>query len=121
MAGSVNPTARNVAILLVIAAAVVILPGGGRVASLVAAILSIAFAGLIAYFAGRTYLERRIEIYSLDERHRALLYAALGVLLVTLAAASRLLATGIGLLAFFVLLGACGYSLFFVYRSWRQY
>ncbi len=116
-----NTTARNVVILLVIAAAVVVLPGGGQVAALIGALLSIVFFAGMAFFAGRSYLEHRLELYSLDERHRAILYAAIAALAVTLAAASRLLATGPGLLALIALLGASAYGLFYVYQAWRQY
>jgi hypothetical protein len=117
----VNANVRNVLILLLLAAAVVVLPGGGQVAALIGAILSIIFAAGVAFFAGRTYLERRLEIYSLEERHRAILYAAIAGLAVTLAAASRLGATGAGLFLVFALLGLCGYAFFYVYQAWRQY
>jgi hypothetical protein len=117
----VNATARNVLILLLIAAAVVALPGGGQVAALFGAVLSIVFAAALAYFGGRTYLERRVEIYGLEEKHRAMLYGAIAGLAVTLAAASRLLATGAGLLALVALFGLCGYGLIYVYQAWRQY
>ncbi|MEA2264578.1 MAG: hypothetical protein QOE27_161 [Solirubrobacteraceae bacterium] len=121
MRPSVNPAVRNVLILMLIAAAVVVLPGGGQVAALIGALLSIVFAAGIGFFAGRTYLERRVELYGLEDRDRAILYGAIGALAVTLAAASRLLATGPGLLALVALLGLSGYGLFYVYRAWRQY
>lgn len=116
-----NSTARNVAILLLIAAAVVVLPGGGKVAALFAAILSIVFAAAFGFFAGRTYLERRLEIYSLEENHRAILYGAIAGIMIALAAASRLAATGPGLLGLVALFGLCAYSLFYVFQAWRQY
>jgi len=116
-----NSTVRNVLILLAITAAVVFLPGGGRVADLIAAILSIVFAGGIAFFGGRMYLERRLDIYGLEERHRAILYGAVAGLAIAFAAASRLLATGAGLLAFVALLGLCAYGFFYVFQAWRQY
>lgn len=113
--------ARNVAIILVIAAAVMILPGGGRAASLFGALLSIIFAGGLALFAGRMYLERRIELYSLEDNDRAILYGSVAVLVVALTAASRLAATGPGALALLVLFAASGYGLFRVYTAWRHY
>jgi hypothetical protein len=113
--------ARNVAIILVIAAAVMILPGGGRAADLFGALLSIVFAGGLAFFAGRMYLERRIELYSLEDNDRAVLYGSVGLLVVGLTAASRLAATGLGTLALLVLFAASGFGLFRVYTAWRQY
>jgi hypothetical protein len=117
----VNPNVRNVAILVLLAAAVTVLPGGGRVAALIGALLSIIFAAVVGFFAGRTYLERRLELHSLDDRVRALLYAAIGGLAVSLTAASRLLTTGPGAFVLIVLLSLCGYGLFYVYQAWRRY
>ncbi len=116
----VNANVRNVGILLLAALAIVVLPGAGAVAALLAAVLSVVFAGAVGYFGGRTYLERRIEIYGLEETHRAILYGAIGVLVVTVAAASRLTSTGPGALAMIVLLGLSGYGFFFVFQAWRR-
>jgi len=113
--------ARNVAIILAIAAAVMILPGGGRAAALFGALLSIIFAGGLALFAGRMYLERRVELYSLEDNDRAILYGSVGLILVALTAASRLSQTGPGTLGLLVLFGISLYGLFHVYTVWRQY
>jgi hypothetical protein len=113
--------ARNVAIILVVAAAVLVLPGGGRAADLFAAILSIVFASGLALFAGRMYLERRVELYSLEDDHRAILYGSVGVLVVALTAASRLAQTGAGTLGLLVLFAISIYGLFHVYSAWRRY
>jgi hypothetical protein len=114
-------TLRNVAILALIAAAIVAIPGGGTAAGLVGAILSIVFAGAIAYFAGRTYLERRTDVYGLDDRVRAILYAAIAIAVLTITATSRLVATGLGTIAWIALLASCAWALMFVYRAWREY
>lgn len=114
-------TARNVAIILVIAAAVYFLPNGGRAADTFAAALSIAFAAAIALIAGRMYLEHRSTIYGLGDRHRALLYGALGLLMVTITAQPRMFQTGAGELAWFVLIGAAIGVLVAVFRHWRAY
>jgi hypothetical protein len=114
-------TARNVAIVLIIAAAVAFLPGGGRAANVVGSVLSILFAGGIAWFFGRLYLERRTDLYTLDDHHRAGLYVAIGVAALTIVAASRLTATGAGTVVFVALLAACAYTAVIVYRAWREY
>jgi hypothetical protein len=113
--------ARNAAIILGIAAAVMILPGGGRAAALFGALLSIVFAGGLALFAGRMYLERRIELYSLEDNDRAILYGSVAVLVVALTAASRLSQTGPGTLGLLALFGVSAYGLFRVYTAWRHY
>jgi hypothetical protein len=114
-------TARNVGILLVLAAVVAFLPGGGRAAHTVGTILSVAFGVGFAYAGLRFYLGRRTDIYSLGENRRALLYGAVGVGVVTLAAKTRMWETGFGELVWFVLLALVGYTLFALYRYSRTY
>jgi hypothetical protein len=69
-------TARNVAIIVVIAAAVSFVPGGGSAARTFTAALSVGFAVAIGYFGLRLYREHRIGLHSLGHLHRALLYGA---------------------------------------------
>jgi len=113
--------ARNVAIVALIAAAVEFLPGGGRVASAFAAALWVVFAAGLGYFAYRLYREHRVSIYSLGDRHRALLYGALAVGFTTAAAQPRMWRTSVGEFAWFALIGLAVYTLIAVYRYSRTY
>jgi hypothetical protein len=113
--------ARNVAIIALIAAAVEFLPGGGRVATTFSDTLWVVFAAGLAYFAYRLYREHRITLYSLGDRHRALLYGALAVGFITAAAQPRMWRTGFGELAWFALIGVTVYTLIAVYRYSRTY
>ncbi len=113
--------ARNVLIVAAIAAAVQFLPGGGTAAATFRSVLSVAFAAGLAFFAGRMYLERRTDVYGLGERHRALLYGALGVGVVTATATRRLWHTGVGELVWFALMAGVAYALYVVYRFSRAY
>lgn len=112
---------RNVAVLLAIAAAVEFVPGGGRAASTVAAILWAAFAAAIGWIGIRLYREHRIGLHSLGSSHRALLYGAVALGAFLIAGRSRMWETGGGELLWFVLLGAAVYALVVVYRFWRSY
>lgn len=114
-------TARNVGILLVLAAAVAYLPGGHRAAYTVSTVLGVAFGVGFGYGGLRLYLGRRVDIYSLGDNRRALLYGALGVGVVTLAAKVRMWETGFGELVWFVLLALVVYTLFALYRYSRTY
>jgi hypothetical protein len=114
-------TARNVAILLVLAAAVAFLPGGHRAADTVGTILGVIFAAGLGYAGVWFYRQRRADIYGLGDRRRGLLYGALGVGVVTLAAKTRMWETGFGKLVWIVLLGLVVYTLFAVYRYSRSY
>ena len=113
--------ARNVAIILAVAAAVAFLPGGWPAATFFATLLSILMLVGLVWFAGRMYMERRIDLFSLGDRNRALLYGAVAVIVLTLTASQRLFETGIGAVAWLVLIcGAVG-ALFWVWRAQRQY
>jgi hypothetical protein len=114
-------TARNVAIVVLIAAAVYFLPGGGRAASTFEALLYVAFGVGIGYLGLRFYREQRVALYSLGDRSRALLYGALALAVVALAARARMWQTGLGELVWFALAGIVVYALIAVYRSWRSY
>jgi TRAP-type C4-dicarboxylate transport system permease small subunit len=114
-------TARNVAIILLLAAAIEFVPGGTRLASTFSAILSVVFAAGFGYLGVRLYREHRTDIYGLGDRHRALLYSALAVGVVTIAAKARMWQTGFGEFVWFVLIGMVVYTLFAVYRFARTY
>jgi hypothetical protein len=114
-------SARNVAIVLVVAAAVYLVPGGGRAAHTFEAALWVAFGLGIGYLGLRLYREHRIALHSLGEPQRGLLYGAVALAVFEWVARVRMWETGFGELAWFVLLGLIVYSLLAVYRHWRAY
>jgi hypothetical protein len=107
---SINPVARNVAIIAVLAAMVAILPGGGTGAGVVLTALYLVFLGAGIWVASILYRERRESLYLLSDGRRALLYGAAGVLAVTLTATSRLWASPAGSIAWLVLVAASIYT-----------
>jgi len=107
-------TARNVAIVALIAAAVEFLPGGGRAAEAFA-------AALWVVFAYRLYRERHVDLYGLGDRHRALLYGAIAIGYVTVAAQPRMWHTGVGEFVWFAVMLLAAYALVVVYRYSRTY
>ena len=106
-----STAARNILIILTVAALLAIVPGGGTAGSLVLSALSLAFLGALAWAATVVYREHRGTLYLLGERRRALLYGAIAVLAVTLAATSRMWNSGSGLvgIAWIVLVGGSIY------------
>ena len=78
--------ARNVAILMLIALAIVALPGAGDAWALAGSIVSLILFALLAYFAGRFYRDHQVDIYGLRDADRALVYVALGGIVVVFAA-----------------------------------
>ena len=114
-------TARNIAIIALIAAAIFLIPGGGQAATTVGGVLQVAFGLAIAFIALRFYRERRVAIHGLGDRHRALLYGALAVAMMLALAKIRLWETGLGELVWFIAAGGVVYALIAVYRQWRAY
>lgn len=113
-------TARNVVILLALAAAVAFLPGGGRTATFVGSVLSIGVGVVIVLLVARFYREHRVSIYGLGDRHRGLLYGAVGAVVLALAGRDRLLSTAGGTLVFFVLLCGAAAALYAVWMHQRS-
>jgi hypothetical protein len=114
-------TARNVAIIVVIAAAVYFLPGGGRAANTFEGLLWVAFGIGIGYLGLRGYREYRVALHSLGDRHRGLLYGGIAGAVFAYMARVRMWQTGIGELVWFALAGFILYTLLEVYRHWRAY
>lgn len=114
-------TARNIAIVLLLAAVVAFVPGGGRAANTIATIVGVVFAAGIAWAGMWFYRQNRVAIYSLGDRRRALLYGSIAVAVVTVAAKQRMWETGFGEFLWFVLIGLVVYTLFALYRYSRSY
>ena len=112
---------RNVAIVLAIAAAVYFIPGGGDTASFVAALLFIALSAMFVWIVARMYRENRVAIFSLGDQNRALLYGAVGLAVLAMAARPRLFDTGAGTFVWFAMIGAASFAVYRVWRSYREY
>src|SRR4029453_14916644 len=110
--------ARNVAIVLLVAAAVAFVPGGGTTTDVIGAVLSTLILGSIVSFAARFYREHRLDLESLGDRWRGVLYGSLGVIVLAMAARSELVDTGGGPL-FFIAPPAGAVSA--LYPGWRHY
>jgi hypothetical protein len=110
-----------VLIVVAVAAAVAFLPGGGDTAQLVSALLGIGLMVIFVLLGIRFYRENRVAVFALGDKHRGLLYGALGAIVLALAGRSKLLDTGLGSLVFVLLLvGAIG-ALYAVWQHHRAY
>jgi multisubunit Na+/H+ antiporter MnhB subunit len=116
-----NTTVRNVLIVLAIAALVALVQGGVTAANVAIQAITLLFLGTIVWFLALTYRERRVSLYALGDRRRALLYVALGVGTLTLTATARLLGSGAGSVAWLLLLAGSAYAAFAVLWSARKY
>jgi hypothetical protein len=109
---------RNLAIVLAITAAVFFLPGGGDAAAIIGGLLSTAILVCLVMLVARFYRERRMDIVSLGDRWRALLYGSVGLIVLAMAALPRLSDTGGGIFLWF---GAVAAAFFTLYRVWRHH
>lgn len=115
-------TARNIAIVAIIAAAVFLIPGGGRAASTFEAVLLIGFGVGFGYLGLRLYREYRVTVHGLGDRYRAILYGSLALAAFLVGGYSRMLhSTALIGLLWFALLLLVLYGLMVVYRRWRSY
>jgi hypothetical protein len=103
-------TARNISIILILAAVVAIAPGGGTAATVLLQAASLLFLAVLGWFASIMYRQHRSELYSIGDRRRVVLYAAVAVATLTLSATPRLWNTSAGSVAWLVLIGACVYA-----------
>jgi hypothetical protein len=114
-------TARNIAIVALIAAAVFLLPGGGQAASTLEAVLLIGFGVGFGYLGLRLYREHRVAVHGLGDRNRAELYGSLALAAFLVVGRERMWETGLGELVWFALALLVAYGLMVTYRRWRAY
>lgn len=105
----VSATLRNVIIIAALAAVVAFAPGGGTGSNVVLQAVWLVFLAAMVWVAAITYRDRRTDLYSLGDRRRFALYAALGVAVVTLTATHRLWSTPAGSVAWLILMGGAVY------------
>ena len=118
---AMSKNVRNVLIVLAIAALVALLPGGGTGATVALQAVSLAFLAALAWVAAVQYREHRVTLYSLGDRSRGVLYAAVAVATLTLTATSRMWASPAGEIAWLALLAGSVYAVVAVVLRARRY
>lgn len=114
-------TLRNIAIIALAALALVVLPGGGNFAAAVVAVIGLAFGVAIASLGWRLYKGNQITLWSMTLQHRAMLYGGIAVAYLALAATSKLLESGLGLIVWVGLLVGAGFTVFTAINESRRY
>lgn len=115
-------TARNVAIIALLALAITVLPGGDTAADTALMALQIAFLAAIAWFAYRIYREQQLTLATLTDGQRALLFSALGVIALLIAGYDEFRSWGGGgVLAWIALLAGAAAAIFLVWRQATSY
>ena len=115
-----NPTLRGFLIIALIAGVVVVLSLESVLAT-VGGLLRIAFFLAIALFLFLLWREKRGDIETWSDRSRNVFYAAVILAVVDIGALIGLGASGPDALAFFLVLGACAYAVFRIWRDEHTY
>jgi amino acid transporter len=115
-----NPTVRGFLIIGVIALVVVLLSLQSVLVT-VSGLLRIAFFLAIAFFLFLVWREKRGDIEVWSDRSRKVFYAAIVLAVVDIGAFIGLQPSGRDALAFFLVLGACAYAVFRVWRDEHTY
>lgn len=112
---------RNVLIVVALAAIVYAVPGGGDGADFVGAALSSAITAMFVLIGVKLYREHRVDVFSLGERWRAVLYGGLAACIFAMAARRELWETGAGTFVWLAIIGAASYGFVLTWRHWRSY
>ena len=115
-----NPTLRGFLIIAAIVLAIIVLNQQTALLSLVY-LMRIAFFLAIAFFIYLLWRERRGDISTWPGRAQFAFYGGAVIALVSIGAFIVYGASGREALAFFVILGLCGFSMFRVWRDQHTY
>ena len=115
-----HTTLRGFLIIGLIALVVVVLSLQSVLAT-VGGLLRIGFFLAIAFFLFLLWREKRGDIESWQDRSRNVFYGAIVLAVVDIGAFIGLGASGPDALAFFLVLGACAYAIFRVWRNEHTY
>lgn len=110
-------TARNVAIVMLLALGVAFLPGGGNLAEAVITALTMALLAGIAWMVYILSRENQLTLAALTDSRRAILYGAIGMVALLIAGSDKLFATGGGTVLWILLLAA---SIAAIWKVWIE-
>lgn len=110
-------TARNVAIILLLALVVAFLPGGDNLAEALITALTMALLAGIAWMAYTISRENQLTLATLSDGRRAVLYGAVGLIALLIAGSDKLFASGGGTLLWILLLAVAVGA---IWRVWME-
>jgi len=110
-------TARNVAIIMVLALGVAFLPHGGDFADAVFTALTMGFLAGIAWMLYTLSRQNQLALAALSDGRRAILYGGFGMIALLIAGTDKLFSSGGGTLLWILLLGA---SVAAIWRVWVE-
>ena len=106
---------------MLLALGVAFLPGGGNLAAAVITALTMALLAGIAWMVYTLSRENQLTLATLSDGRRAILYGAIGMLVLLIAGSDKLFATGGGTLLWIVLLAAAVAAIWKVWMEANTY
>jgi hypothetical protein len=110
-------TARNVAIVMVLALAVAFAPAGGNVVDAIFTALTMGFLAGIAWMLYTLSRQNQLTLATLGDARRAVFYGAFGMIALLIAGTDKLFDSGGGTLLWILLLVA---SVGAIWRVWTE-
>lgn len=110
-------TARNVAIIMVLALGVAFVPSGGNIVDAIFTALTMGFLAGITWMLYVVSRQNQLTLATLTDRRRAIFYGAFGLLALLIAGTDKLFASGGGTLLWILLFGA---SVAAIWRIWTE-
>jgi hypothetical protein len=110
-------TARNIAIVLVLALLLTVLPAGGNLADGILTALFLVFLGSIAMLLVRFWRDNPMTRDVMNDRQRGLFYGSLGAIAIAIAGTDELFDTGLGTVVWLVVLIT---GVWIVFNTWRE-
>ena len=110
-------TARNVAIIMLLALAVAFAPNGGNVVDAILTAITLAFLTAITWMLYVLSREKQLTLATLSDSRRAIFYGAFGLIALCVAGADKLFSTGGGTVLWIAMLAA---AVLAIYRVWVE-
>jgi hypothetical protein len=115
-----NPTLRGFILIAAVAGVIVVLQLQATLVAL-SLLVQIAFLLAVAFFVYLVWRERRSEIAEWPTRARTVFYGAAVLIVVDVGAYWFDRPSGLDAVAFFLVLGLCGFAMFRVWRDQHTY
>ena len=110
-------TLRNTAVVMLLALLVAFAPAGGNAADAVLTAITMGFLAAIAWTVFVLSRQNQLTLASLSDGRRAILYGAIGLIVLLIAGSGKLFSSGGGTLAWILLLGV---SIAAIWRIWME-
>ncbi len=110
-------TARNVAIIMILALFVAFVPAGGNAVDAIVTAITLGFLAGISWMLYTFTRQNQLTLATLSDGRRAILYGAVGMVVLLIAGKTKLWATGGGTLLWILLFVA---SLAAIWKVWMD-